>query len=97
MWPSNIIQLDDLPDELKNITSTEKVMVEGDWLDAAKEDITKRLLAGEADVAKRVVASVEKVLIMQALNVTKGRRQEAAKLLGLGRNTLTRKIKDFSA
>jgi two-component system nitrogen regulation response regulator GlnG len=43
------------------------------------------------------VASVEKVLIMQALDVTKGRRQEAAKLLGLGRNTLTRKIKDFSA
>lgn len=78
MCPSNIIQLDDLPDELKNITSTEKVMVEGDWLDAAKEDITKRLLAGEADVAKRVVASVEKVLIMQALDVTKGRRQEAA-------------------
>lgn len=97
MCPSNIIQLDDLPDELKNITSTDTVMVEGDWLDAAKADILKRLLAGEADVAKRVVASIEKVLIMQALDVTKGRRQEAAKLLGLGRNTLTRKIKGFSA
>lgn len=97
MCPSNIIQLADLPDELKSETTVASAIVDGDWLEAAKADILKRLLAGEPDIAKRIVASVEKVLIMQALDVTKGRRQEAAKLLGLGRNTLTRKIKDFSA
>jgi len=97
MCPSNTIQLDDLPDELKDTATAATVTIDGDWLEAAKADILKRLQAGEPDIAKRVVASIEKVLIMQALDVTKGRRQEAAKLLGLGRNTLTRKIKDFSA
>ena len=35
---------------------------------------------------------VEKILIRAALSVTEGKRQEAAKLLGLGRNTLTKKL-----
>ena len=97
MCPSNTIQLDDLPEELRNVKVAAETLVDGDWLDAAKVDIKNRLLAAEPDIAKRVVASIEKLLIMQALEVTNGRRQEAAKLLGLGRNTLTRKIKDFSA
>jgi two-component system nitrogen regulation response regulator GlnG len=97
MCPSNTIQLDDLPEELRNVKVATETLVDGDWLDAAKVDIKNRLLAAEPDIAKRVVASIEKLLIMQALEVTNGRRQEAAKLLGLGRNTLTRKIKDFSA
>mgnify|MGYP002700185279 FL=1 len=97
MCPSNTVQFDDLPDELKNKKSSPRAAVEGDWLDAAKIDISRRLAQGEVDIAKRVVSSIEKVLIMQALEITKGRRQDAAKLLGLGRNTLTRKIQEFSA
>jgi len=98
MCPGSTVQMADLPEELvSQSTSAKQPLLDGDWLDLAKEDIMKRLLAEEQDIAKRVVSSVEKVLILQALEVTKGRRQEAAKLLGLGRNTLTRKIKDFSA
>ena len=37
----------------------------------------------------------EKELITQALKFTKGRKVEAAKLLGIGRNTITRKIKEL--
>ncbi|MEW5007927.1 MAG: nitrogen regulation protein NR(I) [Cycloclasticus sp.] len=97
MCPSNTVQLADLPEELTALKVSAVEVLEGSWLDAAKIDIAKRLLNGEVDIAKRVVASVEQVLITQALDITKGRRQEAAKLLGLGRNTLSRKIKDFSA
>ncbi len=97
MCPSKIVGIDDLPEELLAIKDEQAQRVEGDWLDAAKIDIRKRLSAGEKDVAKRAVASLEKILILQALEHTKGRRQDAAKLLGLGRNTLTRKIKDFNA
>jgi len=98
MCPGSTVHMADLPEELvSQNTSAKQPLLDGDWLDLAKEDIMKRLLAEEPDIAKRVVSSVEKVLILQALEVTKGRRQEAAKLLGLGRNTLTRKIKDFSA
>jgi two-component system nitrogen regulation response regulator GlnG len=38
---------------------------------------------------------LERVLIRAALKRTKGHRQEAAKLLGWGRNTLTRKLKEL--
>jgi two-component system nitrogen regulation response regulator GlnG len=97
MCPTSTIQLEDLPDELRETEAGQQSIVSGDWLEAARADIIERLSKGEPDIAKRVIASVEKMLIMQALEVTKGRRQDAAKLLGLGRNTLTRKIKDFGA
>lgn len=98
MCPSRSIQMVDLPEELlAQKVSAELQLVDGDWLGEAKVDIMQRLLEGEPEIAKRVISSIEKVLIMQALKVTKGRKQEAAKLLGLGRNTLTRKIKEFSA
>ena len=42
-----------------------------------------------------VLPEVEKTLIRVALKKARGHRQEAAKLLGCGRNTLTRKIKSF--
>jgi two-component system nitrogen regulation response regulator GlnG len=35
------------------------------------------------------------VLIQTALSHARGRKQEASKLLGWGRNTLARKIKDL--
>lgn len=44
-------------------------------------------------VGLRAVADLEKMLIEKALRETQGRRQEAAALLGWGRNTLTRKIR----
>lgn len=97
MCPSNRVQISDLSDELNSEQALKESVVEGNWLEAAKLDIFRRLSEGEVDVAKRVVSSVEKVLILQALELTKGRRQDAAKLLGLGRNTLTRKIKEFGA
>lgn len=97
MCASHTVRMVDLPEELVSGESQQELMVEGGWLEAAKVDIAQRLSKGEPDMAKRIVSSIEKVLIMEALEITKGRRQEAAKLLGLGRNTLTRKIKDFSA
>jgi len=97
MCASNSVQLADLPEELRASKEQQRAIPEGGWLEGAKLDIAQRLANGEVDIAKRIVASIEKVLIMQALEITKGRRQDAAKLLGLGRNTLTRKIKDFSA
>jgi two-component system nitrogen regulation response regulator GlnG len=53
------------------------------------------LLAGEVDIFKDYTHIVEKELIAQALKHTKGRRVDAAKLLGVGRNTITRKIKEL--
>ena len=50
---------------------------------------------GIPKITSRPAGFVEKILIDEALHFTKGRRIEAAELLGLGRNTLTRKIKEL--
>ena len=58
-------------------------------------DITQpppKLLPVPYQVVAEAEPIVEKILIRAALSVTEGKRQEAAKLLGLGRNTLTKKL-----
>ena len=58
-------------------------------------EVSKILLTGEVDIFKDYTNIFEKELIIQALKYTKGRKVEAAKLLGIGRNTITRKIKEL--
>jgi two-component system nitrogen regulation response regulator GlnG len=53
------------------------------------------LLGNEAEIAKHVIPTVESILIKAALKFTRGKRHEAAILLGYGRNTLTRKIQEL--
>ena len=55
----------------------------------------KNSLTGEVDIFKDYTNIFEKELIIQALKYTKGRKVEAANLLGIGRNTITRKIKEL--
>ncbi|MCA1851362.1 MAG: nitrogen regulation protein NR(I), partial [Beggiatoa sp.] len=50
---------------------------------------------GERQILDKAVPSFERVMISTALERTGGRRQDAAKLLGWGRNTLTRKIQEL--
>ena len=50
---------------------------------------------GESDIADPLTRDFETALIVKALQHTGGRRIEAASLLGIGRNTLTRKVQDL--
>jgi two-component system nitrogen regulation response regulator GlnG len=53
------------------------------------------LQKGDSDIYQRLNEGFEKTLIQTALHYTGGRKQDAAKRLGLGRNTLTRKLKEL--
>ena len=53
------------------------------------------LQRGDERIMDTLTAQFERTLIMQALKHTNGRRIEAATLLGIGRNTLTRKIQEL--
>ncbi len=89
------IYLEDLPPEL---TSTEKenaAEASGNWEILLEETIKHQLQLGRPEVAKTIIPEVESILIKSALNYTSGRKNEAALLLGYGRNTLTRKIKEL--
>ncbi len=55
----------------------------------------KALNSGETDILSQALPQFEQVLLKVALNHTHGHKQEAAKLLGWGRNTLTRKLKEL--
>ncbi|WP_262963673.1 nitrogen regulation protein NR(I) [Methylobacter psychrophilus] len=88
------IYLHDLPPELLN-TVTEKEVTGTNWESLLRTWIDQQLLTKEAEVAKQTIPAVEAILIKAALDFTRGKRHEAAILLGYGRNTLTRKIKEL--
>ena len=94
MASSREIQLYDLPPELMS-APVEKDNMGADWEALLRTWIDQQLLIKEPEVAKQVIPMVETILIKAALNYTHGRRHEASILLGYGRNTLTRKIKEL--
>jgi two-component system nitrogen regulation response regulator GlnG len=88
------IHIDDLPPELKKdvVTSDENDL----WESNFRKWVESSLLNGDIELLKNASPLFETILIEEALKKTHGRRQEAAKLLGWGRNTLTRKIKQLN-
>jgi two-component system nitrogen regulation response regulator GlnG len=66
-----------------------------DWSQALASWAQARFAAGGAPLLEDAMPEFERTLIREALKATHGGRQEAAKLLGWGRNTLTRKLKEL--
>jgi len=91
MAPSVAIEVKDLPPELR----AEAPAAAAGWVAALEKEVEGLLGRGESDVMEALVRRFEKALILKALAHTGGRRIEAAQLLGLGRNTLTRKIQEL--
>ena len=94
MAPGNVINVSDLPAEL-NSEPISSGSNSSNWKENLGREVSKILLTGEEDIFKDYTNIFEKELIIQALKHTKGRKVEAAKLLGIGRNTITRKIKEL--
>jgi two-component system nitrogen regulation response regulator GlnG len=94
MAPGNVINVSDLPAEL-NSEPVSAGTESSSWRENLGREVSKILLTGEVDIYKDYTNLFEKELIIQALKYTKGRKVEAAKLLGIGRNTITRKIKEL--
>jgi two-component system nitrogen regulation response regulator GlnG len=93
MAPGQNIDVIDLPPELKEDHSKQSA---GDsWQIALANDVSNALNRGEQNIIDRLSAEFEKVLITEALKHTGGKRIEAATQLGMGRNTLTRKIQEL--
>jgi two-component system nitrogen regulation response regulator GlnG len=65
------------------------------WLTGLEQDARSLLRAGDANVWDTLTHMFEAQLIRTALEITRGRRIEAAQKLGIGRNTITRKIQEL--
>lgn len=110
-WPGNVRQLEntcrwltvmangkeihmtDMPPELREDNKPEQGAE--DWEDALAVWAERALARGEHGLLSNALPSFERIMIQVAIRATGGRRQDAARLLGWGRNTLTRKIKEL--
>ena len=91
MAAGQVIDVGDLPAELKDQAAASAP----DWLAALEQEVERRLARGESGILDSMGPAFERALIMRALAKTGGRRIDAANLLGMGRNTITRKIQEL--
>jgi len=91
MAPGQVVDTGDLPAEFRDQVATPSA----DWLAALEHEAERRLARGETGILDGLSRQFERALITKALERTAGRRIEAASLLGMGRNTITRKIAEL--
>src|SRR5215475_10712268 len=91
--PGSEVHLADLPPEIAG--SAAAAPKEADWAVALGDWAERHALKGTPPLLDAAQPQFERVLIRAALRRTQGHRQEAAKLLGWGRNTLTRKLREL--
>ena len=71
------------------------VTAKGDWRTQLKSWTAQQLASGQRDILAEAMPDFERIMLQTALEYTQGHKQDAAKLLGWGRNTLTRKLKEL--
>ncbi len=94
MAAGNIVDVSNLPPEIMQNSGAESPPAL-DWAQTLAQNADLALKHGDVGIMEGLTAMFEKTLIQTALAHTNGRRIEAAHLLGLGRNTLTRKIHEL--
>ncbi|MGI9245866.1 MAG: nitrogen regulation protein NR(I) [Steroidobacteraceae bacterium] len=88
------ITLDDIPADLRGAGVTAGAGG-SEWSQALASWAQSRLLSGGPPLLEEATPEFERTLLREALKITRGGRQDAARLLGWGRNTLTRKLKEL--
>lgn len=88
------VKISDLPPELIQNEKAD-INTSAEWFKALEIWAKQELENGQTDILKQASPRFEKTLIEVALRHTRGRKRDAAELLGWGRNTLTRKLKEL--
>lgn len=95
MASGNEILPADLPAELLDEKPTAAMSEGENWQALLAYWAKKALSSGETELLTFAQPEFERILLEAALNHTNGHKQDAAKVLGWGRNTLTRKLKEL--
>ncbi len=93
MTPTRMVEIADLPAEWRDTHAS--TALNQDWRAALAQQVALALQRNEPNILDTLTKQFESTLITQALQHTGGRRIDAATLLGMGRNTLTRKIQEL--
>lgn len=94
MAPGRIIHRSDIDAMLGDEPAAADVGHGGNWQPALRQWVRSRLADGQTGLLTSASAAMEQILIEEALRTADGHRQHAARLLGVGRNTLTRKLQE---
>lgn len=104
MAPSQHIRVTDLPEEVRNgeaekvhkgVDAVSSEAAGGSWEELLKGEVKEMLKNQSPDLMKQLSDAFESIVIGTALEFTHGRRVDAATRLGIGRNTITRKISEL--
>ncbi len=95
MAPGQNIDVSDLPPEITQQSASGSIEA-ASWQEGLAMDVAAALSRGEHNLLEERTNMFESIMIKEALKHSKGRRIEAANQLGMGRNTLTRKIKELA-
>ena len=93
MTPTQNVKVEDLPEEIKDNQMIEAPS--SSWEDGFNSWVKNIALSVEKDLLDIVNPKIEKIIIKAALEKANGKKNEASILLGLGRNTLAKKIKEL--
>ena len=93
MTPTQNVKVEDLPEEIKDNQMIEAPS--SSWEDGFNSWVKNVALSVEKDLLDIVNPKIEKIIIKAALEKANGKKNEASILLGLGRNTLAKKIKEL--
>jgi two-component system nitrogen regulation response regulator GlnG len=89
------IHLSDLPPELGKPAAPVLEEKQTDWRDLLSHWARNQLVQGKHHILRQATPAFERAMIEVALQHSQGRKRDAAELLGWGRNTLTRKMKEL--
>ena len=92
MAPGQTVSTDQLPPEIRPTISQDDI---NDWKDQLRALVEDKLKHNETNLLATLGSEFEKTLLETAMKHTSGHKQEAAKYLGWGRNTLARKLKEL--
>ena len=92
MAPTQNVNLEDLPTEIINTDQPDKVDNEN-WQSGLSNWLSEIYQSNSENMLEIIEPELDKVIIDFALEKAGGKKQDAAKVLGIGRNTLSKKIK----
>ena len=92
MAPTQNVKLEDLPTEIISNEQSPQTQI-NDWQTGFSQWLGEVYQSNPENMLETIEPELDKIMINFALEKTGGKKQEAAKVLGLGRNTLSKKIK----
>ena len=96
MTPAATIELGDLPDYIYDLKSDDNDLLKQSWQSLLTQAVHDSLQSDQQSLNAFYTHELESLLYKKVLEFTKGHKIKAAKILGVGRNTITRKIKELS-